>query len=780
MSSNRTEHQTPDEIFEARNLSVEPSRPPAEPPGYKIIKHLGRGAFGEVWLADDLKTGRQVAIKFYTKKSSADISLLASEVEKLALLGADRYVVQLLNVGWDAEPPFYVMDYIANGSLEERLIQNQGIPVAEAMMLFQELATGMLHLHNKGILHCDLKPGNVMLDQEGKPRITDFGQSRLSTSEVPSLGTLFFMAPEQADLNSIPDARWDIYSLGALFFCMLTGKPPYYDPQLVRDIDQAGSIEGRLNQYRVTLMRANTPTEHRRIRGVDRSLADIIDRCIAAKPQKRFESMANLMVGLRQREIARARRPLMVLGLVAPLLLIVMMSLFGWEAFRRSVNQTQAEITRKAIESNQFAAQLAARSASEQINEYFRAVRQLVNDPQFLALVSDVVSDPEIQRLSMQLSNPVDNGWGESDLDQQARLINNARQQLRDNQLRKKLQPFLEERLWNTNGNHPASASWFVCDRLGNQIASAFREPNQTLGKNYAYRSYFTGIEDDLELTEISPVNTPVEIADKARSDSDTQKNFQSAAEQILKRQIIDKPHLSAAFRSDQSNSWKLAFSIPLFVQDQVIGIAAVTVDLGNFIEFANQESHYAILIDDRPGTNRGVILEHPLFQKLLTSDGKLPDEFLDLRVDNNQLQQEDRFLDPVGGTAAGLSYNRPGIFGSADVLIKNIGSLNQMPQMPQMPVRQSGLIVLAIEDYWQVVAPANELVNQWRWLAGFASLALLTISVCMWLLVRQMMAESRQRLERTFAPAFTEAASFQLQDTVAAIDRQKSTEARK
>ncbi len=774
MFQNRTEHQSPDEIFEARNLSVEPSRPPAEPAGYKIIRHLGRGAFGEVWLADDLKTGRQVAIKFYTKKSSADVSLLASEVEKLALLGADRYVVQLLNVGWDAEPPFYVMDYIENGSLEERLMQNQGIPVAEAMMLFQELARGMLHLHNKGILHCDLKPGNVMLDQEGKPRITDFGQSRLSTSEVPSLGTLFFMAPEQADLNSVPDARWDIYSLGALFFCMLTGKPPYYDPQLVRDIDQADSIEGRLNQYRMTLMRADTPTEHRRVRGVDRALAEILDRCIAAKPHKRFESMANLMVSLRQREIVLARRPLMVLGLVAPLLLIVMMSLFGWEAFRRSVNQTKAQITNKAIQSNQFAAQLAARSASEQINEYFRSVRQLVNDPQFLNVAADVIKDPEFQRLSVQLADPDDNSWGESDLDQRARLINDVRTQLRDNPLRKKLQPFLEERLWNINGDHPASASWFVCDRMGNQIASAFREPNQTLGKNYAYRSYFTGSEDDLERTEVPSLRTDINSADQEKPFSDLPKAFQSVDPQIFKRQIIDKPHLSAAFRSEQSNSWKLAFSIPLIVQEEIIGIAAVTVDLGNFIEFANQDSLYAMLIDDRPGSNRGVILEHPLFQKLLTTEGKLPDEFVDLRVDMKELQQNDRFFDPTGKTAAGLSYNRTGIFGSADVLIKNVGPPNQAA------VRQSGLIVLAIEDYMQVVAPANELVNQWSWLAGFASLALLTISVCMWLLVRQMMAESRQRLERTFAPAFTESGSFQLQDTVAAVDRHKLTEPKK
>ena len=358
MSLDRTQHQSTDELKKARELSLEPKRPPAQVPGYKLQKFLGSGAYGEVWSALDSKTGRSVAIKFYTRRSTSDVQLLAREVEKLVVLAADRYVVQLLDVGWDASPPYYVMDYIEHGSLEDRLNDRKGIPAAEAVELFTELATGMMHLHGKGILHCDLKPGNVLLDQDGKPRVADFGQSRLSTEETAALGTLFFMAPEQADLNAVPDAKWDVYGLGALLFCMLTEKPPYYSTQLANQIETQTEISERLVLYRQGLQSAAKPTEHRSISGVDRALAEILDRCIEADPKKRFSSAQSVLLALRQRELSKARRPLMVLGLIGPLLLIGVMSLFGWWAFRQAVDRSTQEITKKALESNEFAAGL--------------------------------------------------------------------------------------------------------------------------------------------------------------------------------------------------------------------------------------------------------------------------------------------------------------------------------------------------------------------------------------------------------------------------------------
>lgn len=793
MSYDRTQHQSAEETNKSKRLSLTATVPPLQVPGYRIIRHLGSGAYGEVWAADDLKTGRKVAIKFFVGKSGTDIAQLAGEVEKLALLGADRYVVQLLNVDWEADPPYYVMDYLENGSLEERLIQNRGMPVGDALDLFKELSIGMMHMHNKGVFHCDLKPGNVMLDQEGKPRIADFGQSRLSTGDAPALGTLFFMAPEQADLKAAPDARWDVYGLGALLYCMLIGKPPYYSEKLVKQLEQVKDIETRLIQYREAIKRSPKPTEHRRMAGVDRQLADILDRCIAANPNHRFENISSLLVALSQREITRTRKPLMVLGLLGPMILIGLMSLFGWEAFRRSVNQTQVEITKKATESNVFASQLAARNASEQIREYFRVVNQLAADREFKEVFRAVVSDPAIEPLLVKLADPADNAVDSAPPGTPGSALVAARIELRDHPLRQKLQPFLEERLWNREEEFPESASWFVCDRFGNQIASAFREPNQTLGKNYAYRTYFTGFNSDLPTSQLSlthlhrnlaPFNNELELefdlfGEQAIDDPANPQDL--LIHHLNQRQIIDHPHLSAAFRSEQSNSWKVAFSTPIMIDDQVVGIVAVTVDLGGFVDFANQENHYVMLIDDRPGENRGIILEHPLHQKVINEMGILPEELGRLIVDIQAAQESKFFVDPVGSTQIGLDYNRPSIVGISPVTLRNRAPSTSTQsidssELLEPEVQATGLVVMALENYANVAAPVDSLVAQWRVLALLASVGLLLVSVIMWLFVRKLLQESRERLERAFSPGSTEILSLPSRDPARASAKPTST----
>ena len=142
MLSDQTQHQSSEEQQAARQLSVDSSQPPAQIPGYKLEKFIGSGAYGEVWTATDLKTSRRVAVKFYTRRSGAGVQQLMREVEKLLAVTSDaRYVVQLFDVGWDADPPYYVMDYIENGSLEDRLKSGNRIPASEAIELFQEVAT---------------------------------------------------------------------------------------------------------------------------------------------------------------------------------------------------------------------------------------------------------------------------------------------------------------------------------------------------------------------------------------------------------------------------------------------------------------------------------------------------------------------------------------------------------------------------------------------------------------------------------------------------------------
>jgi len=179
---------------QSSELSRRGEEAPASIPGYEILHCLGEGAFGSVWLAREQNTGRQVAIKFYTHRRGLDWSLLNREVEKLAVLYTSRHIVRLLEVGWDSEPPYFVMEYLQNGSLTSFLSEGP-LPVQEAVRIAKSVLQALIHAHGSGILHCDLKPANVLLDANFEPRICDFGQSRLSDEQQPALGTLFYMAP---------------------------------------------------------------------------------------------------------------------------------------------------------------------------------------------------------------------------------------------------------------------------------------------------------------------------------------------------------------------------------------------------------------------------------------------------------------------------------------------------------------------------------------------------------------------------------------------------------
>src|SRR6516162_3816809 len=335
---------------QSEQLSLQPLRPPTQVPGYDPERFLGRGAYGEVWVAVDCNSGRRVAIKFYTNRGQQDWSLLSREVEKLGLFFSDRYVIQLFRVGWDADPPYYVMEYLENGSLDELL---QGpLPVERAVTLFREIATGLMHAHNRGVLHCDLKPANILLDADHRPRLADFGQARLEHEQAPALGTLFYMAPEQADLHAIPDARWDVYSLGVLLYRMLIGDLPYRTDAAVTELDRAQGLEQRLATYRRLLRDSPRPKAHHHVLDIDRGLVQIIDRCLALDPNKRFPNVQAVLSALDARGFQRARRPLMLVGALGPALLLGGMFLFARAMIGVAVNDAKDDIIAEAQDGN--------------------------------------------------------------------------------------------------------------------------------------------------------------------------------------------------------------------------------------------------------------------------------------------------------------------------------------------------------------------------------------------------------------------------------------------
>jgi len=655
MSTDPTEIQGGLERRRAIDMSLKRGRPPTQVPGYEPERLLGVGAYGEVWVALEQNTRRKVAIKFYAHRGGLDWSLLSREVEKLAFLFADRYVVQLLGVGWDADPPYYVMEYLEKGSLADRIAQGP-LPVAEAVALFRDVATGLVHAHGKGVLHCDLKPANVLLDQDGKPRLADFGQSRLSTEQAPALGTMFYMAPEQADLDAMPDARWDVYALGALLYCMLTGGPPYRTGKTVGEFERTPELTDRLVRYRRSIEQSPPPDEHRKRRGVDKMLAAIVDRCLAVDPNRRFANVQAVLDALDARDRHLARRPMMVLGAVGPALLLAVVTWFAWMGFSGAVRQSNEALTRRALEAEGFAARYAARTTAYELERRFQAVEQLAQNPEWRRGLASALAQPDLQELLSQLSRPY------LPAEESARL----REQFLAHPARAAIQADLAERIPEAMrpGGPNGIAAWFFCDARGVQTIRVPDTVGATIGANFAWRGYFHGGGADRD-----------DVAWRPEPDDH-----------------IQTTTLSDVYLSRANGEWMVAISSPVFddsLEKKFLGILAITIEVGRFVELRGQENEYAqfaVLVNHREGKNKGVVLQHPLFDKLLRAQSnlpmnrrRLPDRVKEYRIkaddlpdapDRREHYRDPLAVDPEGGEFAGrwLARMEPVLLAGRDV----------------------------------------------------------------------------------------------------------------
>ena len=367
------------------------SKGPCQAPGYNILEPLGAGTYGEVWLAEEARTGIQVAIKFFAHGAGQQWQLLQAEVKQLAQLHADPGIVHLIDVEPDSTPPYYIMAFAEQGSLAKRL-ERGPIPVDEALVIFRQVAEAMAYVHAKGIRHCDLKPGNILLDARGRVRVADFGQAHLSSDVTPALGTYFYMAPEQADLtNQIPDTRWDVYGLGALMYAMLIGRPPREDTTLRLELANTAELSHRLRRYRDSLQHAPALTAHHRVRGVDRCLAEVIDRCLAINPRKRLADANSVLAALDRRERRRRQRPMLLFGLVAPLLLLAIMAggiSLLYEDAKKETQILQQDIDKQTDERNTLVSELVADDIGRHLNMRAKQVEGAARHPGLLELMA--------------------------------------------------------------------------------------------------------------------------------------------------------------------------------------------------------------------------------------------------------------------------------------------------------------------------------------------------------------------------------------------------------
>jgi hypothetical protein len=761
MSSDFTEQQTPADLQRSKDLSLARTRPPTEVPGYRIDKFLGSGAYGEVWVGVDRNTGRKVAVKFYAHRRGVDWSLLSREVEKLRFLSADRYVVQLLEVGWHAEPPFYVMEYVENGSLDDLLRRHGTFTVPEAVELFHEIAVGLAHAHGKGVVHCDLKPANILLDQDNKPRLADFGQSRLSHEQKPALGTLFYMAPEQADLDAMPDVAWDVYALGAILYTLLVGVPPHRNDETVGRIDSATDLPERLARYRHAIRVAPLPNEHRKVPGMDRALAEIIDRCLAVNPKDRFANVQEVLDALAARQRNRSRLPLMVLGFVGPLLVLLVTAFFSYRGYERAVDNAVQGYGHWALQKNLFAAELAAEKVTGEIGRYFEIAREEAKHPALMPLFNAVADhSPSLARL-------VHPATSDNDLDT-ARMAfrNEFERRALEEQLQQRLNEYQKEA--QRDPRAPRFASIFVTDAVGTQLASAFDDQSvaQSVGFNVATRPYFSGRpEEGTQLPR--PPENPTHI---------------------------ERTQLSAVFFSRSQKTWKIAISTPMYrdpaERRDFAGILTLTVNLGDFdvsrTEMAGADQ-FLVLVDGE-GSDAGMILHHPLFVELARKDKSVRDELLtpQFRVPQRLLnsREDEAYEDPLCKYRAEREKDETDAsFASKMELEKMARAYDRRwlaaaaPVLPPIGAgehSQSGLVVLVQSDYQSVVHPARQLGRQFVWNSFWMLIVMITVSLSLWYIVLRIFREPRAGLHRPLTPIPESTALNAMPTVLASRDKPK------
>ena len=202
---------------------------------YRIEDELGRGGMATVYLADDMKHRRQVAVKVLRAELASVLGAdrFLREVEIAAKLN-HPHILPLYDSGESGGFLFYVMPFVKGQSLRARLLREGQLSVEEAVTIARQVAAALGHAHERNVIHRDVKPENILL-HEGEAMVADFGialaTSPSSTERLTerglAMGTPAYMSPEQAMSDGTPDARSDVYSLGCVLYEMLAGEPPY-------------------------------------------------------------------------------------------------------------------------------------------------------------------------------------------------------------------------------------------------------------------------------------------------------------------------------------------------------------------------------------------------------------------------------------------------------------------------------------------------------------------------------------------------------------------------
>ena len=260
---------------------------------YRILSHLGSGGFGSVYLAEDIWIDKKVALKV-PHKQHLDFSEMLKEPRLLASMSHPNIVTMLTAERVD-DVFFIVLEYVPGETLEQLIMRDGALDLTRALDFTCQICNAVDHAHRAGILHRDLRPGNMLVSQTGMLKVTDFGTSRYLESAAHGttvIGSPPYMAPEQFQGKAVFAS--DVYSVGVTMYQMLTGDLPYQTPAPA-DLEK--------------LMRGELVVAPRVKNGrIPKAINDIVLRALSADVRRRYQRAADLL------EDVLATRPAAVKG----------------------------------------------------------------------------------------------------------------------------------------------------------------------------------------------------------------------------------------------------------------------------------------------------------------------------------------------------------------------------------------------------------------------------------------------------------------------------------
>ena len=261
---------------------------------YKLIQRLGKGGMGTVFLAEHVTMNRRVALKIVPRSIAEDrASLDRFFAEARAIAALDHpNIVQAYSVDNEMDRYFIVMEFVDGQDLQRLVELNGPLDFDRAADYIRQAAEGLAHAHARNLVHCDIKPSNLLVNNQGVIKILDLGLARLNRSDEPrgaaagepAFGTVDYMAPEQALETANFDHRADIYSLGCTLYFLLTGHPPFPEGTLAQRIVKHQTQEPR----DILLERPDTPPK----------LVEICKRMMAKEPENRYQSVQEVSAAL--------------------------------------------------------------------------------------------------------------------------------------------------------------------------------------------------------------------------------------------------------------------------------------------------------------------------------------------------------------------------------------------------------------------------------------------------------------------------------------------------